>query len=145
MTTMQVDLVSAEEQIFSGEAEFVIAPALDGEMGIFPRHTPLISTLKPGLLRVKVPTQEPQLVFAISGGFIEVQSNSVTVLADIVERTDALDKAKLLEEKRLVEEKLKHVDGGISEASDVKAYAALEIIIAQLKAVDYINKNSRRS
>lgn len=140
MTTMRVDLVSAEEQIFSGEAEFVVAPALDGEIGIFPHHVPLISKLKPGLFRVKLPHVELHLVFAISGGFIEVQGNCVTVLADIVERTDELDEAKLLEEKRLVEEKLKQT----ANAGD-NDFKTLEVIIAQLKAVEYINKYSRRS
>ena len=144
MTTMQVDLVSSEEQIFSGEVEFVIAPGSEGEIGIYPRHIPLITKLNPGLIRVKLPQKEMHLVYVISGGFLEVQGNKVTVLADVVERTDSLDQAKLLEEKRIAEERLKRSAASM-DRDDVKAYAALEMIIAQLKAVDYLRKQSRRS
>ena len=144
MTTMQVDLVSSEEQIFSGEVEFVIAPGSEGEIGIYPRHIPLITKLNPGLIRVKLPHKEMHLVYVISGGFLEVQGNKVTVLADVVERTDSLDQAKLLEEKRIAEERLKRSTASM-DRDDVKAYAALEMIIAQLKAVDYLHKQSRRS
>ena len=144
MTTMQVDLVSSEEQIFSGEVEFVIAPGSEGEIGIYPRHIPLISKLNPGVVRVKLPQKEMHLVYVISGGFLEVQGNKVTVLADVVERTDSLDQAKLLEEKRIAEERLKRSAASM-DRDDVKAYAALEMIIAQLKAVDYLHKQSRRS
>jgi len=141
---MQVDLVSSEEQIFSGEVEFVIAPGSEGEIGIYPRHIPLITKLNPGLIRVKLPQKEMHLVYVISGGFLEVQGNKVTVLADVVERTDSLDQAKLLEEKRIAEERLKRSTASM-DRDDVKAYAALEMIIAQLKAVDYLHKQSRRS
>ena len=144
MTTMQVDLVSSEEQIFSGEAEFLVAPGSEGEIGIYPRHIPLISKLSPGVVRVKLPQKEMHLVYVISGGFLEVQGNKVTVLADVVERTDSLDQAKLLEEKRIAEERLKRSAASM-DRDDVKAYAALEMIIAQLKAVDYLHKQSRRS
>ncbi|MEN9946529.1 MAG: hypothetical protein RLZZ293_915 [Pseudomonadota bacterium] len=143
MTTMRIDLVSSEEQIFSGEAEFLIAPSSEGEIGIFPNHIPLLSKLKPGVLRIKLPQQEMHLVYAISGGFLEIQGNKATVLADVVERTDDLDEAKLLEEKRLAEERLQRSGSTMGEA-DAKSYAALELIIAQLKAVDYLHKNSRR-
>ncbi len=143
MTTMRIDLVSSEEQIFSGEAEFLIAPSSEGEIGIFPNHIPLLSKLKPGVLRIKLPQQEMHLVYAISGGFLEIQGNKATVLADVVERTDDLDEAKLLEEKRLAEERLQRSGSTMGE-SDAKSYAALELIIAQLKAVDYLHKNSRR-
>ena len=131
MTTMQFDLVSSEEQIFSGEVEFVIAPGSEGEIGIYPRHIPLITKLNPGLIRVKLPQKEMHLVYVISGGFLEVQGNKVTVLADVVERTDSLDQAKLLEEKRIAEERLKRSTASM-DRDDVKAYAALEMIIAQL-------------
>lgn len=143
MTTMLVDLVSSEEQIFSGEVEFLIAPASEGEIGIHPHHIPLITKLNPGLIRIKLPEKSMHLVYVISGGFLEVQGNKATVLADVVERTDSLDQAKLLEEKRLAEERLKRSDSSMN-TDDVKAYASLELIIAQLKAVDYLHKQSRR-
>lgn len=144
MTTMQVDLVSSEEQIFSGEAEYVVAPGSEGELGIYPHHIPLINKLSPGLFRVKLPQKDMQLIYVISGGFLEVQGNKVTVLADVVERTDDLDEAKLLEQKRIAEERLKQSDSSM-DAGSAKAYASLELIIAQLQAVDFIRKQSRRS
>ena len=136
MATMQVELVSSEEHIFSGSAEYVVAPGAEGEIGIYPQHIALISKLKPGLFRIKLPEKELQLVYVLSGGFLEVQGNKVTVLADIVERSDDLDQAKLLEQKLIAEEKLKHASSTLG-AVDAKAYAALEFVIAQLKAVDY--------
>lgn len=143
MTTMQVDMVSSEEQIFSGIAEFIVAPGSEGELGIYPRHIPLITKLNPGVVRIKVPEKDIQLVYAISGGFLEIQGNKATILADVVERTDSLDEAKLLEDKHLAEERLKRSGASMGE-DDGKAYAALELILAQLKAVDYLNKQSRR-
>jgi len=80
--TIHVDVVSAEEQIFSGEAEFVVLPGIDGELGIYPRHAPLLTQIKPGAVRIKIPGQaEDELVF-VQGGFLEVQPTRVTVLAD---------------------------------------------------------------
>ena len=141
---MLVDVVSSEERIFSGKAEYIIAPALEGEIGIYPRHVPLISKLKSGVLRLQAPDQVEQIVLAISGGFIEVHDNHVTVLADVVERTSELDELKLLEQKKQAEARIKHAEAIIGE--DVaKAYASLEIAIAQLKALDYIKKHSKRS
>jgi F-type H+-transporting ATPase subunit epsilon len=141
---MLVDVVSSEERIFSGKAQYIIAPALMGEIGIYPHHVPLISKLRAGVLRLQVPEQAEQIVLAISGGFIEIQNNHVTVLADVVERTTELDEIKLLEQKKQAEARIKHAGATISE--DVaKAYASLEIAIAQLKALEYIKKQSKRS
>lgn len=143
MSTMQVELVSSEEQIFSGEVDFFVAPGSEGELGVYPHHIPLISKLNPGMVRFKLPQKEFQLIYVISGGFLEIQGNRATILADIVERTDDLDEAKLLEQKRLAEEKLQR-SGASMDQDDVKAYAALELVIAQLKAVDFMHKQSRR-
>ncbi|RTK92853.1 MAG: F0F1 ATP synthase subunit epsilon [Neisseriaceae bacterium] len=143
MTTMQVELVSSEEQIFSGEAEYVVAPGSDGELGVYPHHISLINKLVPGLFRVKLPHQEEQVVYAISGGFLEVQSNKVTVLADVVERSENLDEARLLEEKRQAEERVK-ASGYALDNDSAKAYASLELVLAQLKALDYLRKNAHR-
>src|SRR5438045_9552751 len=80
--TIHVDVVSAEEQIFSGEAEFVVLPGIMGELGIYPRHTPLLTQIRPGALRVKLPDREEEELVFVQGGFLEVQRHRVTVLAD---------------------------------------------------------------
>lgn len=136
---MQVNFVDSESQIFTGEAEYLVVSAFDGEIGIFPHHTPLISKLVPGILRIKQPNKDEQLVFAISGGFIEVCDNRVIVLADIVERTEELDEKRLIEQKQDALQKLKRADS-TSTAEVAKAQAALEIAVAQLKAFDFLGK-----
>ena len=98
--TIHVDVVSAEEQIFSGEAEFVVLPGIVGELGIYPRHAPLLTQIKPGAVRIKMPGQaEEELVF-VQGGFLEVQPHLVTVLADTAIRAKDLDEAKANEAKK---------------------------------------------
>jgi F-type H+-transporting ATPase subunit epsilon len=88
--TIHVDVVSAEEQIFSGEAEFVVLPGIMGELGIYPRHTPLFTQIKPGAVRVKLPNQDREELVFVQGGFLEVQPNLVTVLADTAIRAKDL-------------------------------------------------------
>ncbi|PCI58253.1 MAG: hypothetical protein COB34_05600, partial [Methylophilaceae bacterium] len=96
VNTVRVDVVSAEEEIFSGDAEFIVAPASAGEVGVFPHHAPMITTIKPGALRIKLPdTAEETLIF-ISGGMLEVQPGLVTVLADTAIRGADLDEAKAI-------------------------------------------------
>ncbi len=136
---MQVNFVDSESQIFTGDAEYLVVSAYDGEIGIFPHHMPLISKLVPGVLRIQLPNQETQLVFAISGGFIEVCDNRVIVLADTVERTDELDEKRLIEQKKDALQKLQRSDS-TSTVEVAKAQAALEIAIAQLKALNFLNK-----
>jgi F-type H+-transporting ATPase subunit epsilon len=137
-TTMQIDVVSAEESIFSGEAEFVVAPALMGEVGIYPRHTPMLTSIKPGALRIKLPeNNEEQLIF-VSGGILEVQPGLVTVLADTAIRGHDLDEAKALEVKRLAEETLK---SNASEVNYAAAQSELVEALAQLKAIAKLRKN----
>ncbi|MFM8758998.1 MAG: F0F1 ATP synthase subunit epsilon, partial [Methylophilaceae bacterium] len=105
-TTIKIDVVSAEESIFSGEATFIVAPAIMGEVGIYPRHTPMLTSIKPGALRITVAdSDEEQLIF-VSGGILEVQPGLVTVLADTAIRGHDLDEAKALEAKRIAEETL---------------------------------------
>ena len=143
-STMKVDVVDSEEQIFSGMAEFLVAPASEGEIGIYPNHIPLISKLKAGVLRLQLPDQQYQQVYAISGGFLEMHANHVTVLADIVERTEQLDEARIVEQKNLALSQIKRSES--SGTADVaKAQAALELAIAQLKAVEYIKKHRNRA
>jgi F-type H+-transporting ATPase subunit epsilon len=130
--TIHVDVVSAEEQIFSGEAEFVALPGETGELGIYPKHTPLITRIKPGSVRIKVAGQaEDEFVF-VAGGMLEVQPNAVTVLADTAIRGKDLDEAKAIEAKKRAEEALANKDAAIDYA---KAHAELAIAAAQLAAI----------
>jgi F-type H+-transporting ATPase subunit epsilon len=130
--TIHVDVVSAEELIFSGEAEFVALPGEAGELGIYPMHTPLITRIKPGAVRIKVVGQaEDELVF-VAGGILEVQPNTVTVLADTAIRGHDLDEAKALEAKKMAEEALVNRESKIDYA---QAQAELAVAIAQLAAI----------
>src|SRR5512147_3334289 len=111
--TIRVDVVSAEEQIFSGDAEFVVLPGIMGELGIYPRHTPLLTQIKPGAVRIKVPGQaEDELVF-VHGGFLEVQPHLVTVLADTAIRAKDIDEAAALQAKARAEEALADKSGKV--------------------------------
>ena len=141
--TMQVDVVDPEAHIFSGIVEYLVAPASEGEIGVYPNHIALISKLKPGLLRLQLPNQEEQKIFAISGGFLEVHANHVTVLADIVERSDKLDEDKLVEQKKLALEKIKRHKESSSDLDVAKAQASLELAIAGLKAIEYIKRHKK--
>ncbi|MBX9849316.1 MAG: F0F1 ATP synthase subunit epsilon [Rhodocyclaceae bacterium] len=135
--TVHVDVVSAEEKIFSGLAEFVTLPGESGELGILPGHTPLISRIKPGTVALKLPNQEaPELVF-VNGGILEVQPNLVTVLADTAIRGADLDEAKAAEAKRLAEEVMANQASGMDYA---RAQAELAEAIAQLAAIQKLRK-----
>jgi F-type H+-transporting ATPase subunit epsilon len=135
--TIHIDVVSAEESIFSGEAEFVAAPAKMGEIGIYPRHTPMITPIKAGALRIKVPNEaEEQLIF-ISGGLLEVQPGVITVLADTAIRGHDLDEAKANEAKRAAEEAMKDNSSDIDYA---RAQAEFAEAIAQLRAIEHLRK-----
>jgi F-type H+-transporting ATPase subunit epsilon len=135
--TIHVDVVSAEEQIFSGEAEFVALPGEAGELGIYPKHTPLITRIRPGAVRIKVAGQaEDEFVF-VAGGILEVQPNAVTVLADTAIRGGDLDEAKATEAKRLAEESLVNRESKIDYAT---AQAELAVAIAQLAAIQRLRQ-----
>jgi len=137
-STIQIDVVSAEESIFSGEAEFVVAPALMGEVGIYPRHTPMLTSIKAGALRIQLATGDEQLIF-VSGGILEVQPGLVTVLADTAIRGHDLDEAKALEVKRLSEETLK---SNATEVNYALAQSELVEALAQLQAIAKLRKSS---
>lgn len=140
---MRVDLVDSEHQIFSGDVEHLVVMANDGELGIYPNHIPLICKLKPGVLRLQIPKEKYQLIFAVSGGYLEVQDNHVTILADIVERTEKLDEDRLIAERDAALAKVaKKSDSGTLDVA--KAQVALEVAIAQLKALDYIRKHTNK-
>ena len=135
--TIHVDVVSAEEEIFAGEAEFVALPGEAGELGIYPQHTPLITRIRPGAVRIKVPGQaEDEFVF-VAGGILEVQPHVVTVLADTAIRGHDLDEAKASEAKRLAEEALVNKE---SEIDYAKAQAELASAVAQLAAIERLRK-----
>jgi F-type H+-transporting ATPase subunit epsilon len=130
--TIQVDVVSAEEQIFSGPAEFVVLPGMVGELGILPGHTPLLTEIKPGAVRIKIPDQaEDELVF-VQGGFLEVQPHQVTVLADTAIRAKDLDEKAALEAKRLAEEAMQNKT---SREEIAQAEGELAAAVAQLQAI----------
>ena len=132
MATLHVDVVSAEESIFSGEAKFVALPGENGELGILPRHTPLITRIRPGAVRIeRADNGEEEFVF-VAGGILEVQPGTVTVLADTAIRGKDLDEAKAVEAKRLAEEALKNASSDLDLA---KAQNELIALAAQLAAL----------
>lgn len=137
MATIHVDVVSAEEQIFSGEATFVVLPGESGDLGVYPRHTPLLTRIRPGAVRVQPANGGPEELVFVSGGMLEVQPDVVTVLADTAIRGHDLDEAKAAEAKRLAEEALANRAGDIDYA---KASAELATAIAQLAAISRLRK-----
>jgi len=130
--TVQVDVVSAEESIFSGLAEVVVVPGVSGELGIYPRHSPLLTRIKPGSVRLKLPNQTEDTLIYVSGGMLEVQPNVVTILADTAIRGGDLDEARALEAKRAAEETMKNRTADIDYAA---VEAELAEAIAQLHAI----------
>ena len=135
--TVHVDIVSAEEQIFSGLAEFVALPGEAGELGILPGHMPLMTRIKPGAVRVKRQNEAEEEVVFVAGGILEVQPGLVTVLADTAIRGKDLDEAKALEAKRLAEETLRNKS---TELDYAKAQAELAEAIAQIAAIQKLRK-----
>ena len=129
--TIRVDVVSAEESIFSGEARFVALPGEAGELGIYPRHTPLITRIRPGTVRIETADGKEEFVF-VAGGILEVQPNAVTVLSDTAIRGKGLDEEKANEARRAAEEAVKNAK---SEIDLAKAQSELAIMAAQLAAL----------
>lgn len=137
---MQVQVVSNEQNIYEGETEFAVIPTVNGELGIYPHHVPVMSLVRPGVLRLRVPGQAEEVLVAVSGGVLEVQPNKITVLADVAVRSSEMDQARAEEAKKAAE-------AGLANAQDseslAKAQAALAAAIAELKTLDYIR--SRKS
>ncbi len=131
MSTIHVDVVSAEESIFSGEATFVALPGEAGELGIYPRHTPLITRIKPGAVRIEKADGTEEFVF-VAGGLLEVQPHCVTVLSDTAIRGKDLDEAKATEAKLAAEEALKNAKTDIDIAM---AQSELAVMAAQIAAL----------
>jgi F-type H+-transporting ATPase subunit epsilon len=136
MAKMQVEIVSAEKEIFSGEAEMVVAPAEMGDVGIMPRHTPLITRLRPGEVKLQTEGQEEQSYY-VSGGVLEIQPHVVTVLADTALRARDLDEAQAEEAKKRAEEALADKQSDIDYA---KAQAELAEAAAQLRMLEKLRK-----
>jgi F-type H+-transporting ATPase subunit epsilon len=130
--TLHVDIVSAEQAIFSGEAEMVVAPGEAGELGVLPEHAALLTRIKPGTLRIKIPGESREEIIYVSGGMMEVQPHVVTVLADTSIRAENLDEAKALEAKRAAEDAITNRTGDMEIA---EAQAVLAESIAQLAAI----------
>ena len=132
MATIHIDVVSAEESIFSGEARFVALPGELGELGIYPRHTPLITRIKPGAVRIKVPGQAEEEFVFVAGGILEVQPKLVTVLADTAIRGKDLDEAKATEALKQAEEARKTAQ---SKEEIATLEAEFSMLAAQLAAI----------
>ena len=130
--TIHVDVVSAEESIFSGEAEFVVLPGEAGELGIYPQHTPLITRIKPGAVRIKVVGKDDEEFVFVAGGILEVQPKTVTVLADTAIRGHDLDEAKAEDARKQAEESLRNAKGQLEVAT---AQAELATLAAQIASI----------
>ena len=131
--TFRLEIVSAERSLFSGEANFVVVPGVDGDLGIFPNHTPLLTKIKPGTLKFRAKDESEETLFFVAGGFLEVQPTVVTVLADTVVRGEEIDQARAEESKRNAEE-------AISKAPEDKialatAQAELSYAMAELRTL----------
>lgn len=137
VATVHIDVVSAEESIFSGEAEFVAAPAQMGEVGIYPHHAPMITSIKPGALRIKLADKNEEQLIYISGGILEVQPGVVTVLADTAIRGHDLDEAQANAAKKAAEEAMKNRSSDVDYA---KAQAELAEAIAQIQAIQKLRQ-----
>ncbi|HEV7413579.1 MAG TPA: F0F1 ATP synthase subunit epsilon [Casimicrobiaceae bacterium] len=130
--TIHVDVVSAEESIYSGDAEFVVLPGVMGELGVYPKHTPLITQIKPGEVRIKVPGQAEEQIVFVQGGYLEIQPDVVTVLSDTAIRAKDLDEAKALRAKQAAEEAMQNK---ASKEDVARAEGELAGAMAQLAAI----------
>ena len=137
MGVFHVDIVSAEESIYSGPAEFLVAPAEAGEVGVYPQHTPMLTRIKPGSVRIKAPLQEEEELVYVSGGILEIQPDVVTILADTAVRGANLDELKAIEAKKRAEEAMRDRSSAMDYA---RAQAELAEAIAQLSAIQKLRK-----
>jgi F-type H+-transporting ATPase subunit epsilon len=136
MATLHVNIVSAEQSIFEGEAAMVVAPGESGELGILPQHAPLLTRIKPGTVKIKMVDGSEELVY-VSGGILEVQPKALTILADTSVRAKDLDEVKVMEAKRAAEEALTNRASGQERAV---VQAELAQLAAQLAAIRKLRK-----
>ena len=137
MKTLKVDVVNAEKTVFSGDAKFVALPGVEGELGVLPGHVPFITQIKPGFVRVTLPESDEVRRIFVAGGILEVQPNSVTVLADTAIRGQDLDEARAMEAKRKAEE---HISSSHGDVDYAQASAELAKAIAQLRVIELTKK-----
>lgn len=140
MSVMRVEVVSNEENIYSGEASFVVVPTVNGELGIYPRHEPVMSLVRPGALRLTVPNSTEEILVAVSGGVLEVQPDRMMVLADVAVRSTEMDQARAEEARKVAEQRLSQAQDSETQA---KAQAALAAAIAELKTLDYLRSRKK--
>ncbi len=140
MATIQIEVVSAEAHVFSGQATFVTLPGASGELGILPGHIPLLTTLRPGTVSIKTVEGQEEMIF-VAGGFLEVQPHSITVLTDTAIRGQDLDEAKAEEARRHAEEALQNATADLEYAT---AQAELAHATAQLAAIGRLRKAGKR-
>ena len=138
--TMHVDVVSAEESLFSGLAEFVVVPAEEGDIGVYPRHAPLMAALRPGSVRIQPPDGKDEILIYVSGGLLEIQPHVVSVLSDTAIRSHDLDEAHAMEAKKKAEELMSTRKAAMDYA---RAQAELAQAIAQLQAIQRLRKRTR--
>ena len=138
--TIHVDIVSAEAAIYSGLAEFVVVPAEMGEVGIYPRHTPLLTRIKAGSVRIKSPDKAEEDLIYVSGGILEVQPGVITILSDTAIRGHDLDEARAVEAKTRAEEVMRNRTSAMDYA---QAQAELAEAVAQLSAIQKLRKTRR--
>lgn len=138
-STMKVEVVSSEKSLYSGEAKMVVAPGVAGELGILPRHAPLLTGIKPGILKITLSGGDEELLY-VSGGVLEVQPDKITVLADIAERGEDLDEARADEARKAAEEKLSAGDADMDYAA---AQAELARAVAQLQTIKKLRRSGR--
>ena len=141
MNTMRVEIVSNEQNIYSGEATFVVVPTQTGELGIYPRHMPIMNLVRPGVVRITVPNQDQEVLLAVSGGLLEVRPDKLTILAEVAVRSEEMDQARAEEARKNAEERLKSATDAKSTAV---AEAALAAAIAELKTLDYIRSQRHK-
>ncbi len=135
--TLHVDIVSAEQSLYSGTAESVSVPGEMGELGVYPRHTPLLTRLRPGTVRIKLPDEAEEELIYVNGGILEIQPFVVTILSDTAIRGADLDEAKALEAKRAAEDAMKDRSSAMDYA---RAQAELAEAMAQLAAIQKLRK-----
>ena len=138
--TIQIEVVSSEKSLYSGEASLVVAPGESGELGILPGHAPLLARVKPGVLKINTPDGGEEFMY-VSGGVLEVQPDKITVLADVAERGEELDESRAEEARKAAESKLQSGEGkGMDYAA---AQAELAQAVAQLQAIQKLRRKGR--